>query len=256
MREARLAGKVAVVSGAANGIGKGCALLFAQHGATVIGLDVDMHALAVSASETQAGSGNFEAHAACDLTNEAATQETLQSIGKRFGRVDVLVNAAAFAVFKWVDEMSYAEWQYTLRGELDSVFLATRAAWPFLKKSGAASIINFASANAYHALQGSPAVAHCAGKGGVLAMTRQLAQEGAPHGIRANTIAPGFIETAATKRHLATDPGLRELILAKNMVKRFGTPLDIAWCALWLASNESGYVTGADFSIDGGATAQ
>jgi NAD(P)-dependent dehydrogenase (short-subunit alcohol dehydrogenase family) len=135
------------------------------------------------------------------------------------------------------------------------VFLPTRAAWPALKASGAASVINFASANARHALEGSPALAHCAGKGGVLAMTRQLAMEGAQHNIRANTIAPGFIRTAATARHLATDPGLEAQVLGKNMLKRLGEPQDVAMCAVWLASDEARYVTGADIAVDAGATA-
>jgi NAD(P)-dependent dehydrogenase (short-subunit alcohol dehydrogenase family) len=109
--------------------------------------------------------------------------------------------------------------------------------------------------NAYAALEGSPALAHCAGKGGVLAMTRQLAMEGAPHGIRVNTISPGMIVTGATKPRLDDEPGFKETVLAKAMIKRLGQPEDIAWCAAYLASNESGWVTGADFPVDGGATA-
>lgn len=229
----RLAGRVAVVTGAANGIGAGCARLFAAEGATVIGIDRDD----------------------CDLTDEAQTSARLAAIGAEHGRIDVLVNAAAFAVFGWIEDLSYADWKSTLTGELDMVFLATRAAWPWLKASGRASVINFASANAAHALEGSPALAHCAGKGGVLAMTRQLAMEGAPHGIRANTIAPGFIRTAATGRHLAADPDFERRVLAKNMLKRLGEPEDIAWCAVWLASDEARYVTGADIAVDAGATA-
>lgn len=229
----RLAGRVAVVTGAANGIGAGCARLFAAEGATVIGID----------------------RTDCDLTDEAATNALFSAIGAEHGRIDVLVNAAAHAVFGWIEDLSYADWKSTLTGELDIVFLATRAAWPWLKASGRASVINFASANAAHALEGSPALAHCAGKGGVLAMTRQLAMEGAPHGIRANTIAPGFIRTAATGRHLAADPDFERQVLAKNMLKRLGEPEDIAWCAVWLASDEARYVTGADIAVDAGATA-
>jgi NAD(P)-dependent dehydrogenase (short-subunit alcohol dehydrogenase family) len=233
MTEGRLAGKIALVTGASNGIGQGCAVLFARQGATVIGIDRDQ----------------------CDLTDEAAVTALVADIGREHGRIDILVNAAASAVFKWIEDLSYAEWQKTLTGELDIVFLPTRAAWGLLKASGRASIINFASANAYHALEGSPALAHCAGKGGVLAMTRQLAMEGAPHGIRANTISPGFITTAATTAHLDADAELETKVLAKNMIKRLGQPEDVAWCATWLASDESTYVTGADISVDGGATA-
>ncbi|MDE2562428.1 MAG: SDR family oxidoreductase [Sphingomonadales bacterium] len=191
----------------------------------------------------------------CDLNDEAATQALFAKIGQTHGKIDILVNAAAFAVFEWIEQLSYADWKTTLAGELDIVFLATRAAWPLLKASGAASIINFASANARHALEGSPALAHCAGKGGVLAMTRQLAMEGAPFNIRANTISPGFIRTAATERHLAANPAFKEQVLARNMLKRLGTPEDIAWAAVWLASGEARYVTGADIAVDAGATA-
>ena len=229
----RLAGKVAVVTGAANGIGAGCAELFAAEGATVIGID----------------------RADCNLVDEAETNTLFARIGAEHGRIDVLVNAAAFAHFAWIEDLTYAQWKETLASELDIVFLATRAAWPWLKASKAASVINFASANARHALEGSPALAHCAGKGGVLAMTRQLAMEGAPHGIRANTISPGFIKTAATARHLAADPAFAAQVLAKNMLKRLGEPEDIGWCAVWLASDEARYVTGADVPVDAGATA-
>jgi len=235
----RLKGKIAVVTGAANGIGEGCAARFRQEGATVIGLDREAR----------------EGIVAADLLDEAVVKKTFAAIGREHGRIDILVNAAAFAVFRWIEEMRYEEWRRTLAGELDIVFLPTQAAWPLLKTSGKGSIINFASANARHALDGSAALAHCAGKGGVLALTRQLAMEGAPHAIRANTISPGFIRTAATARHLAADPGFERQVLAKNMLKILGVPDDIAWGAVWLASDEARYVTGSDIVIDAGATA-
>jgi len=233
----RLEGKIAVVTGAGNGIGQACAAMFRSEGADVVAID------RVGTEYT------------CDLLDERAVTAQFEAIGAKYGRIDVLVNAAAFAVFNWIENLSYADWRSTLQGELDIVFLPTRAAWPWLKASSRSSVINFASANARHALEGSPALAHCAGKGGVLAMTRQLAMEGAPHGIRANTIAPGLILTAATKRHLAVDPAFEGRVLQKNMLKFLGEPEDIGWCAIWLASDEARFVTGADFAVDGGTTA-
>lgn len=229
----RLAGKIAVVTGAAYGIGRGCAELFAREGATVIGVDREQ----------------------CDLLDEAAVNALFGRIGADHGRIDILVNAAAFAHFAGIEDLTYAQWKETLAGELDIVFLSVRAAWQWLKASGSGAVINFASANARHALEGSLALAHCAGKGGVLAMTRQLAMEGAAHGIRANTISPGFIRTAATTRHLAADPAFERQVLAKNMIQRLGEPEDVAWCAVWLGSDEARYVTGADVPVDAGATA-
>lgn len=237
----RLAGKVAIVTGAANGIGQGCAKYMAAEGATVVPAD----------RLVSADSGIWNV----DLTDEAQVAGFAHKFDQQYGKLDILVNAAAHARFAWIEDMSLTDWRATLTGELDIVFLVIKAFWPALKRSGSASIINFASANARHALDGSPALAHCAGKGGILAMTRQLAMEGAPHGIRANSIAPGFIETAATRAHMELDPGILDHVLAKNMIKRIGTPRDIAACVTWLASDEAGYVTGADIAVDGGTTA-
>ena len=166
-----------------------------------------------------------------------------------------MVNAAAFADFVWIEDMDYERhWRHTLTGELDTVFLVCKAAWPHLKARGGGAIINFASANAYVALKQSPALAHTAGKGGVLAMTRQLAMEGAPHRIRANSISPGLIVTGAT-RPVLERPEFLAAVKDKLMLDRLGRPEDIAWGAVYLASDEAGFVTGTDLSIDGGALA-
>jgi len=247
-------GKVAVITGIGSGIGKGCALMFARQGAEVLGCDISATAAESTVAEARAAGLTILSHAPCDLTNPDSVQQLFDSIPERCGGIDILVNAAAAAVFAWIEDMSYSDWRKTLTGELDIVFLACKAAWPHLIKRGGGSVINFASANAYVALKGSPALAHCAGKGGVLAMTRQLAMEGGPHNIRANTISPGMIVTGATKPVLE-QPGFLENVLEKAMIARVGQPEDIAWCATYLASDEASWVTAADFSIDGGATA-
>jgi NAD(P)-dependent dehydrogenase (short-subunit alcohol dehydrogenase family) len=251
----RLAGKVAVVTGAGNGIGRGVALMFARQGARVVGIDLD--AAAAEHTRADAAGEGLDLHviAPVNLTHEADAKRAIDEVASRHGGLDILVNAAAFCHFEWVDRMTHEQWRQSLVGELDIVFLACRAAWPHLVARGGGSIVNFASVNAYMALQGSAAVAHCAGKGGVLAMTRQLAMEGGPHRIRANTISPGFIETAATRRHLDAVPQLLDAVLAKKMIKRIGQPEDIAWAATFLSSDEASWITASDFGVDGGARA-
>jgi len=247
----RLAGKVALVTGIGSGIGKACALMFARQGARVVGCDLDAPA-AQATLEAAEGLELSSLHP-CDLTRPDEVARLIEWVLSLHGRLDVVVNAAASAVFKPIEELSFAEWKRTLEAELDTVFLVCKAAWPHLKKSGG-SIINFASANAYGVLERSPALAHCAGKGGVLAMTRQLALEGAPYGIRANTISPGLVVTGATAPVIA-DPEIRKLWLKKHMLGRFGQPEDVAWMAVFLASDEASWITASDFAVDGGTRA-
>jgi NAD(P)-dependent dehydrogenase (short-subunit alcohol dehydrogenase family) len=256
----RLLGKVAVVTGIGAGIGKGIALLFLQEGAAVFGCDINAAAAAAAIAEaTEAGRADSLASLhPCDLTKPDDVTRLIDAAVARFGRIDILVNAAAIAPhMATAAAMDFEEqWRPTLAGEVDLVFLACKAAWPHLAASGAGSIINFASVNAYRGSRSFGMIAHCAGKAAVLGMTRQLAVEGGAANIRANTISPGLVQTAATAKAGATEDGsVRAAILDRLLIKRLGRPEDIAWCAVYLASDEASWVTGVDFPINGGVLA-
>lgn len=251
----RLNNKVALITGIGSGIGKCCALMFAQQGAQVVGCDIHAEATQATVQQAQEQGLHICDVSPCDLRQPAEVTALVEQVVKQFGRIDIVVNAAAFAHFAPIEQLSYQAWRETLVGELDVVFLLCQAAWSHLKKQGG-SIINFASANAWMALEGSPALAHCAGKGGILAMTRQLAMEGGAYNIRANTISPGLIETDATRAHIQRDATFQQTALSKQILReRIGQPEDIAWAAIYLASDESAWVTGTDLKVDAGATA-
>lgn len=252
----RLNGKIALVTGIGAGIGRGIALMFAREGATVIGCDIDAQtAQATVQAAADAGHPITSVHP-CDLTQPDQVQRYVQTAAEQHGRIDVLVNAAAIPPhMAKTAEMGYqSQWVPTLVGEVDIVFLATQAAWPHLLASGKASIINFASVSAFRGSNNFGMLAHCAGKAAVLGMTRQLALEGGPL-IRANTISPGLVVTPATESAGGTQGAIRDNLLARIPMKRLGRPEDIAWCAVFLASDESSWITGANFPVDGGVLA-
>jgi NAD(P)-dependent dehydrogenase (short-subunit alcohol dehydrogenase family) len=155
----RLQGKVAVVTGIGSGIGQGCALMFARHGAKVFGCDID--AVSAERAVALARQEALPIHSMhpCDLSVPADVERLMSATIERYGGIDILVNAAAFGAFAWIQDMDYEQqWRKTLIGELDVVFLACKAAWPHLIQRAGGSIINFASANAHVTLPGSPAI--------------------------------------------------------------------------------------------------
>lgn len=253
----RLSGKVALVTGIGAGIGRECALMFAREGARVMGCDISAARASATVEEARGEGLDFHSIHPVDLTKPPDVQRLVDETIQRHGRLDILVNAGAInPQFAPVSEMSYEEiWVPTMVGEVDLVFLLCKAVWPHFVAAGGGSIVNFASVAALRGTDFAGMLAHSAGKGAVLAMTRQLAAEGGKHRIRANTIAPGLIATLATASQGLTQGEKSEQIAASIPLGRIGKPSDIAYCALYLASDEAAWVTGTNITVDGGITA-
>jgi NAD(P)-dependent dehydrogenase (short-subunit alcohol dehydrogenase family) len=248
----RLKGKVALVTGAGSGIGKSSALLFARQGAKVFGSDINLETAQTTAAEAEAAGFPLAGVTKVDLARETEIRQWIADCASA-GGIDILVNVAADVRWGWIEDVTLADFRYTVQMVADIIFVACHAVWPEMKRRGGGSIINISSGNAHQALRGSPALSYVAGKGAVSSMTRQLAMEGAPHGIRANTIAPGLIVSAGT-RNVIEDDERAEQIRQGHMIARLGAPMDVAWAVLYLASDESSWVTASDLRVDGGAT--
>jgi NAD(P)-dependent dehydrogenase (short-subunit alcohol dehydrogenase family) len=245
----RLTGKIAFITGVASGMGRAAAILFAAEGASVVGCDFNEQAAEKTVSEVRDAGGRMVAFSPVDLGSAAETRKWISDGLAEAGGIDILYNNAGGARFGMFGELSEEDWAFTLHNEVDLVFYATQAAWPHLIARGGGVVINTGSSVAVHGNPNMGFAAHAASKGAIMAFTRQLAAEGAKHKIRANTVSPGPIKTPATA---VIPPGPTERIRASIPLGRWGEVEDVAYCALYLASDEARWVTGADFVIDGG----
>jgi len=250
----RLAGKRVLVTGTGGGIGRATAQVCAREGGHVVGCDLDRATADETVDMVRAAGGRMDSVAPVNLATEAGARRYVDRAVKLAGGIDVLVNNASAIRFGAIDELSYADWSFTIRHELDIVFLVTKAVWPHLVTAGG-SIVNVGSISGSRGAFFMPQNAHGAAKGGVLALTMQLAVEGGPHGIRVNAVSPAMTETPHT-RPLLTDPdGPAAAIRERVPLKRWGQPEDVAHAILFLASDEAAHVTGANIPVDGGAGA-
>jgi 3-oxoacyl-[acyl-carrier protein] reductase len=241
----RLKDKIAIITGAARGIGKAAAEIFTREGATVIIWDLlDEGEATAAALRDQGYEATFKK---VNTTDRAKVEAEVQEIIDQYGRIDILVNNAGITRDSSFLKMSHAQWDQVIDVNLNGVFNCTKAVAPFMKSNGYGRIINTSSIVGIHGAFGQ--TNYAATKAGVIAMTKTLAKELGKYGITVNAVAPGYIHTEMT---MAIPEDIRQKMIAGIPTQRAGKPEDIANAYLYLASEEASYVNGHTLSVNGG----
>lgn len=251
----RLDKKVVLITGAASnpGLGRSMAMTFAREGARLVLTDVNEEGL-LDCLETIKNMGAKAVAHYQDVTSEQGWSDIIQSTEAEFGRLDVLVNNAGIAVLRPADEMTLQEYEKQMSVNMTSVFLGCKYGVKSMRKTGGGSIINMSSVAGLVGMPGTGAYA--ASKGGVRLFSKTIALENARHNIRCNTIHPGVIWTNIQQDAIRDNPQQYEIINNTIPAGRMGQPEEVANTALFLASDDSSYVTGSEIIVDGGLTAQ
>jgi 3(or 17)beta-hydroxysteroid dehydrogenase len=252
----RVSGKVIIITGAAGGIGKAISVVLAKEGARVVVTDVseEQGKAVVEGIKNYGGQAVFIRQ---DVAQEDGWKKVIETTLRDFGRLDVLVNCAGVFLASSIEDTTLEEWRWLMSINLDGVFLGTKYAAMAMKKTGGGSIINMSSVGGM--LGTVDSLAYNTSKGGVRILSRAAAIEfskaGHDYNIRVNSVHPGLIETAMIAP-MINDPEIGKSMLKWQPVGHYGEPLDVAYGVLYLASDESKFITGAELVIDGGWTAQ
>ena len=251
----RLNNKVAIVTGAAGGIGRAAALRFASEGAQVVAVDIRRDGVQETAEMTPSGSPGGVRGVEADVGDAAQVRDLMAGVHRRFGRLDVVFSNAGIMRDGSVVDLSEEDWDAMFEVNVKGAFLCGKYGVPLLCGSGGGSFIITASANSFYVE--SDIAGYCATKGAAMQLTRAraMAIDHGPDGVRVNCICPGWIETPMSQPFLDENPAGREFAGRIAPLGRIGTPDDVAEVALFLASDDSRFVTGAAYNVDGGWTA-
>jgi len=253
----KLRNKVAIITGAASGIGRSCAILFAREGAHIVAADKNFEGINDVAQIIKKEVKGEVIAVEVDVSQKRAVKSMVEKTIKCYGKIDILLNIAGIQILKELTDMDEENWQNVINTNLKGTYLCSKYVIPHMIKGGGGAIVNMASTLGYQGLKGFST--YSASKGGIIALTSCTAIEYADKGIRINCICPGPVRTPLM-RTVSEDPEELEKKISeaekKIPLRRIGEPEDVAKAALYLASDDSSFVTGIKLIIDGGITAQ